>query len=588
MGRAGVFRFSLFGASSLGLVIAFSSACGSGRGSGFDDEAQDAAASDLDGGGTFNPDPFGEGGANPQLPEGETRDPVNCEEAKNSKSYVGCDYWPTVTANIVWSIFDFAAVVANTGTQEAEITVTGPSNTNKKVKVPAGELKKIYLPWVPELKGTDTNECGQAVSFNASVLAQSGAFHLVSTTPVIVYQFNALEYKGAGGENPDGTAKDWATCPGTAQKCQQPGAPPQSIGCFSFSNDASLLLPSTAMTNNYRVIGQHGWSEQQGLFGGETAILGPTLTITATQPQTEVTVTLSQTAKVLAGGPIAATNGGGTIKFTLANAGDVVELAGDKGKNVDFSGSLVQGNKPLQVISALPCINLPQGKGSCDHVEESVLPAETLGKHYAVVPPTGAKTGQAVKHNVRFYGNKDGTTLTYQPSKPAGCPATLKAGEVVDCGLVTEAFDVTGNNEFAVSTFLLGVAELYPGGLLSPPSDLRGDPSGSIYAAIEQFRTKYVFLAPDDYSVSFADITGTEDADITLDGQPVKTTWEKIGNTGLGVYRVKLGAGQGGAHVLTSKKPVGVQVLGYGDNTSYQYPAGLNLKLLAPPPPPPK
>lgn len=29
---------------------------------------------------------------------------------------------------------------------------------------------------------------------------------------------------------------------------------------------------------------------------------------------------------------------------------------------------------------------------------------------------------------------------------------------------------------------------------------------------------------------------------------------------------------------------VGVQVVGYGANTSYEYPAGLNLKLIAPPP----
>src|SRR5204863_8832820 len=98
----------------------------------------------------------------------------------------------------------------------------------------------------------------------------------------------------------------------------------------------------------------------------------------------------------------------------------------------------------------------------------------------------------------------------------------------------------------------------------------------------------YVFLSPDDYDVSYADIVGTEDAEITLDGAPLKTTFQKVGTAGLGIYRVKLGAGKGGAHVLTAKKPVGVQVIGYGDNTSYQYPAGLNLKLIAPPPPPPK
>ena len=45
---------------------------------------------------------------------------------------------------------------------------------------------------------------------------------------------------------------------------------------------------------------------------------------------------------------------------------------------------------------------------------------------------------------------------------------------------------------------------------------------------------------------------------------------------------------QGGAHTLTSKLPVAIQVIGYGDNTSYEYPGGLNLTLIAPPPPAPR
>jgi hypothetical protein len=35
---------------------------------------------------------------------------------------------------------------------------------------------------------------------------------------------------------------------------------------------------------------------------------------------------------------------------------------------------------------------------------------------------------------------------------------------------------------------------------------------------------------------------------------------------------------------MTSTMPVGAQVMGYGAYTSYQYPGGLNLTLIAPPP----
>jgi hypothetical protein len=560
-------------------------ACGSGR-DGFEGDPDTGTGEEtssgflpLDGGFT--------GDVDPGLPVGETRDPETCEEAKTTKSYVGCDYWPTVTPNSVWSIFDFAVVVANTGTKQADITVTGPNGTNKQVSVPAGELKKIYLPWVTSLKGPDMDACGATVPINNSVVEAGGAYHLVSTTPVIVYQFNALEYKGQGGEAPGGGPKDWSSCPGTTTNC--PGdilTPPYKIGCFSFTNDASLLLPSTAMTGNYRVVAQHGWSEQ-GLIGGETKLQGSIATVTATAAATEVTVTLAPTAKIVAstGGTVTipATNGGGTLKFTLANAGDVAQLVTDKGKSFDFSGSLIQANKPIQVISSVPCINLPAGKPACDHIEESVLPAETLGKRYVVPPPTGPK-GQPVAHNVRFYGNKDGTNLTYVPTRPTGCPATLNAGQVVDCGIVSAAFDVSGTNEFAVATFPLGAAQIDPAG-----TDLRGDPDESTYASIEQFRTKYLFLAPEDYAVNYVDIVAAEGSGIELDGKPVTEPLTKVGGTSqLGVIRVKLGAGKSGAHMLTSKSPVGIQVMGYGDNTSYQYPGGLNLKLIAPPPPPPK
>jgi hypothetical protein len=36
--------------------------------------------------------------------------------------------------------------------------------------------------------------------------------------------------------------------------------------------------------------------------------------------------------------------------------------------------------------------------------------------------------------------------------------------------------------------------------------------------------------------------------------------------------------------VLTASTGVGIQIIGYGQYTSYQYPGGLNLSVIAPPP----
>ena len=137
-------------------------------------------------------------GNSPETP-GSTTEPTDCPGAAAAKSYVGCDYWPTVTANNVWSVFDYAVIVANAGTNAANITITGPNGVNQTGSVAPGSLEKFYLPWVPSLKGPDTDACGAAAPMPGSVLAKASAYHLVSSSPVTVYQFNALEYKAAGG-----------------------------------------------------------------------------------------------------------------------------------------------------------------------------------------------------------------------------------------------------------------------------------------------------------------------------------------------------------------------------------------------------
>ena len=509
-------------------------------------------------------------------------DPTTCAAAATSKSYVGCDYWPTVTANLVESIFDFTAVVANTQSVAATVTVTGPNGFTQMQTVPANGLQKFYLPWVASLKGPDVTDL--AATFTNSVTAIGGAYHLVSSVPVTVYQFNALEYQGQGGA----PGKDWSQCVAISGE-----------GCYSYSNDASVLIPSTAMTGNYRVTGEHG-STQLG-SGGYIAITG-------TANMTSVTVTLSPTGIVVASaaGDIAQTGANKALTFTL-NAGDVVQLMGEANDQVDLSGSLVYATNPVQVIAGRQCANQPDPIAACDHLESSVLPAETLGKDYVVTVPTSPHA-TIVGHKVRFFGNVNGTTLTYSPSQPNGCPSTINAGEVAEClsmqncatgldnnsndpnvgGPVSVActpvsFEVTGSHEFAVSSFMLGGSAVDSS---SASGESEGDPSMSPMVAVEQYRSRYIFLAPTDYDESYADVVVPAGGTVTLDGAPVNASAQML-NSSWSILRVALAAGQGGAHLMTGTKPFGVQVIGYGAYTSYQYPAGLDLAEIAPPPPPP-
>ncbi len=492
--------------------------------------------------------------------------PQSCADAARSRSYIGCDYWPTVVANNVWDIFDYAVIVANGQDQPVQITITGPVGVSTGGSVPAGGLGKFYLPWVPPLKGESFDECTSSRQLGSSVVALGGAYHLASTLPVSVFQFNALEYKGAGGS----PKKDWSSCPGL-RACNDPatGKAGTVFGCFSFSNDASLLLPQAAWTGTYRVAGQAS-------MGTGANSLGSYIAVTASADATTVTVKLPPGQSILPGGGVEGTTDTVTVRL---NAGDVAQLAAPPGDGHDLSGALVRADKPIQLISGTPCSVVGDPTvASCDHLEESVFPAETLGKHYVVAPPTSPH-GNVVGHVVRFFGNVDGTALRYAPSAPPGCPATLSAGEVVECtGAVNQPFEVTGDHEFAVGTYML--SGLYQNPANTTPSV--GDPSQSFAVAVEQYRAKYIFLAPEDYDENWADVIVPDGATLTIDGAPVAAPVQPIAS-GFGIVRHRLARGQG-VHTISSTKPVGLEVVGFGAYTSYHYPGGLELAPIAPAP----
>lgn len=546
---------------SCALGLACSAVPGGGRdvvAIGDPDAGSAGSGAGLGGGGA----PSGAGGSSGGLnidagPAGSIGDP--CDPAQPNTSYVGCEFWPTVTSNGVWDVFDFAVVVANAGDAPASVSIDRAGVPVATGTVEPRGLAKFHLPWVPELKGGQGNVCGTLGPALDSPEVEGGAYRLTSTSAVSVYQFNPLEYASKGGP----TGKDWSACPGL-EPCVTNGNQP--VGCFSFTNDASLLLPSNAWTGTYRVMGQK--NHKSGSF----------VSITAATDGTKVEVKLAAGAKVIAGSATPETGPGGLVSLQL-NRGDVVQLVGEVGS--DFSGSLLTSNHPVQVLSGVRCTEEPAGTPACDHLEETLLPAETLGTRYFVTAPT-SPLGKVPGHRVRVYGNVDQTKLSYPSGAPPGAPPVIGAGQVVDLENVKSDFEIVGSAPFGVASFMLG------GALQDPPEfagdeDYRGDPSLSFMIPVEQFRKTYVFLAPDDYDVSYVDVVMPLDAKLELDGAALAVTPSAIGGE-YGVARVKLGPGNGGAHVLDATLPVGIQVMGYGSYTSYQYPGGSNLERIALPP----
>jgi len=488
--------------------------------------------------------------------------PTTCAESISRDSYIGCDYWPTVTLNPVYTQFDYAVAVANPqASQAVTVTVTGGALTQTlTVQVPAGSVQSIPLPWVPALKGPQFDVNTVVGDPGPSRIVPGGAYHLTTDYPVSVYQFSALEYEIDAG----------APCPGYGDA----GAGPH---CYSYSNDASLLLPTNVATGDYGVV---AWPS----FGSTPGFMA----ITATQDATNVTVyPAGQTQGVPDAGPSVMVRGD-SYTYQL-NAGDVLEMfsaLGDVTKAVyasDLSGSIVQADKPIMTWGGHGCTFIPENKKACDHLESSMFPVETLGTQFiASLPHT--PHGEHVW--VRIMGLYDSTLVGFDPPIMGYQGALLNVGDVMDLSDVDQSFAIVANGRINVVEYLLGEYANWPDDAGTPNPD-EGDPSECPAVPLQQYRSTYTFLAPTTYTENWIDVLTPQGNTITLDGTDIpQNSYTQVGGQPFYTAHVQLSNAQAN-HEIHGIFPFGLLVYGYGSRTSYMYPGGLDLHIVSVPPPPP-
>jgi hypothetical protein len=453
-----------------------------------------------------------------------------CAPLTLGDTYYGCDYYPTVTGNMVAGFYDFAVAVANTTASAATITIDSGALTAPDVfNVPANSVVVRTLPWVTALKLCLGNmswiDC-YMVQINGA-LAVDGAYHLRSSVPVTVYQFSPLQY----------------VKPGSSEN--------------SYTNDASLLFPTNAWRTEHYVTTWH-----------HTANIHPSLmTVTAHKDGTEVTITTSTDTLAAGGAPAFVA---GVPQTVTLNSGDVIELATTTG---DLTGTHINATQPIMVIGGHYCANVPDDSfGYCDHLEEVMLPVDAMGVTYAVNAPAVTTIPDGKEEVVRILATQPNTTLTYDPPQ-AGAPTTIaNAGGYVELLRTPASFVVTANAKILVSQIMEG----------STAGGGTGDPAMSLAVPVEQFRNQYLFHAPTNYETNYVDITAPVGAAVMLDGLPIPPL-VPIGASGWALSRVTpLGAGPAGDgnHQIVGDQGFGISVYGYGQDTSYWYPGGLDLSTI--------
>ena len=500
-----------------------------------------------------------------------------CAEAESNRSYVGCEYWPVDLDNAIEigpsapdplfgclssgsldydvrndldvcrkgssrrglcdvpgntcptdytcervpsCVLDakkspFAIVVSNPQAFTVQVTVSTEDGDMQTMAVEAGQLLTIYPKQmgIPD-RSVDHSSKGKM------------AYKVTSDAPIVAYQFNPLDNENV------------------------------------FSNDGSLLVPRHAFDSTYYAMTWQSLARRP-----QTHDYDGYVSVVAWTDGTEVEVT--PTANVRAG-----TNGfqsimAGQTRTFMLDAFEVLNLeavgAGD------LSGTLVHATdeaSPVGVYAGHEAVVIPSKSGDCcaDHLEEMMFPTSTWGKEYAIA--RSQSRGMNENDVLRIMAQSNGTQVSFSPAPAKGSCPVLDAGEFCTVDIKVDT-TVTASEPIMIGHYLKSVIEA---GLFDAKGS--GDPGIALAVPVEQFRSTYTFLVPQDYNKQFISVVAGEGKNVTLDGTDVSDQLGSFGTSWAG-GRIKVNPGP---HTLSCTDGCGLEVYGYSDAVSYLFAGGLDLE----------
>jgi hypothetical protein len=536
-----------------------------------------------------------------------------CENAAKTNSYIGCEYWAVELENHLLyesresgdqipdeNLPPYAIVLANTSdSYKAKVTVWKDENTPAKAigsrtvdsDVRSPEIVKetvhselvndegqrllgpinqrlVKVPMPPNSLLTLILPNRQIPNGETSL--KKYAYRVESTQPVVAYQFNPY-------------------C------CN-----------YNYTNDASLLLPASALTENYMYMSYPVWDSPNRQEGDDPE--SPTVTVLATEPKTEVTVQLRQPRKQgrdykdviypVSDSRIKGPDKQGRLRVEMGEH-EVLNIAGN-GVGEDLTGARITSDKPVAAFGAHSCTFVPFSKWACDHLESQLMPMETWGQRYIATPlKRRGEEGKFTREGTywKFLARQNDTTIETGLDLRLGPNGVLpQAGEGVppckdhspnpESGVIEldagESCEFGTQRSFVASSSKPVLLGAFLSGQESVGDDVQhaGDPSFFIVPPREQYRRSYSFLTPTTYFANFVTVTiPTGFTKLTLDGQEIDLTsydsYKKFPD--LGIARVHIPVDEGPHRISGDAAAFGIVTYGYDDYVSYAYTGGLNL-----------
>ncbi|MCB9538138.1 MAG: IgGFc-binding protein [Myxococcales bacterium] len=355
---------------------------------------------------------------------------------------------------------------------------------------------------------------------------------------------------------------------------------------YSFSNDASTLLPLNVLGRRHRFVGVPAFNPP-----GDLPRV-PTLAVAAPGDGVLVDVRLPPGVTVRPDPQRTFVVEGARLQVRL-NTHEVLYLQGTPGGPdgpTDLTGTEIDSSAPVAVFSGHPCANYPADRAGCDHLEVQLPPRTTWGTRFALGPPPRRSAHPDERGYWKLVADDLPARLTFTPSfaerPPAGpgyagevpCADLLEGAEVLlevgqSCVVGSAApWDVTGDAPFAVLGLVSGQDTT---GAAAPFGARAGDPAAFVAAPIAHWATRYDFAVPPTVARNHLVLVSAPDNPLRLDDQAIDLASGVRTPSGEHVYlTVSVSAG---AHRLVGVRPFSAVWVGYDDFVGVARTLGLDL-----------
>ena len=252
---------------------------------------------------------------------------------------------------------------------------------------------------------------------------------------------------------------------------------------YAYTSDGFLALPVSSLGMEYV---SATYEEMSSMYAG--LHIPSEITITGVYENTMVHFTLGGNYKTKTSG---GKNSGDTISRIL-QPGDVMCIATDIDGG-DISGSLIQSNKPVSVVSGNYCANVPKENRACDYIVEQDNPTYTWGKEYHV-PKIPKRKYSSI---IRVFAKEPNTSI-YRNGELVGLLRNGPGGQINKAFMemrmnaldtIVKSIVVTADKPIMVVLYNTGAAE---DGALAANSD----PFMMSMTPIEQYQTDITFCTP--------------------------------------------------------------------------------------------